>query len=531
MDRELAKQVKEVIELFSKPFGMETILLIGGTTPEEDKQTIARYTANPSKAMIIVGTPGKLESSLYASPALFRTRQLEVLIMDEADSLLEMGFDVSLNRILQKLPKQRRTGLFSATQTKELVQLIRAGLRNPVQVNVTVNSDTGSQSNGDQVTPTSLKNHYCIIPVEEKLRQLVEFLLAHPKEKVICYFLTCAQVNYFWRTITRLSSIEQSPLRIFSLHGKVPHDNRKGIYESFVRQECGALFTTDVAARGLDFPDVDWVLQYDPPQQPDQFVHRIGRTARMGRSGNALVYLTPDEDDYVEFLRYKGIPIEKMESLPLSNNIIPDIQEQQKKERETYDKAQLSFVSFVRAYKEHACNYIFRMNRLDLGHLANGFGLLNLPKMPELTNPNRSIHFHVTAVDTNSIRYKDKKREAARQKKLKQLRAKQEERANRLKPVKIIKKTDAWSAKRRRTALDKGFDVRPSIDAGSDDEEDWNDDWKEFAAEKKLQKRLRKGKISQRHYQKEMQNLDALSEMKKLTAGIPSLEESGEKKS
>lgn len=101
--------MKEVIELFSKPLGMETILLIGGTSPEEDKQTIARHAANPSKAMIIVGTPGKLESSLYASPALFQTRQLEVLIMDEADSLLEMGFEASLNRILQKLPKQRRT--------------------------------------------------------------------------------------------------------------------------------------------------------------------------------------------------------------------------------------------------------------------------------------------------------------------------------------------------------------------------------------------------------------------------------------
>lgn len=510
---------------------MQAILLIGGTTPEEDKQTIARHAADPSKALIIVGTPGKLESSLYASPALFQTRQLEVLIMDEADSLLEMGFEVSLNRILQKLPKQRRTGLFSATQTKELVQLIRAGLRNPVQVNVTVNSDT-AQTQGEQVIPTSLKNYYCIVPVEDKLRQFVEFLLAHPQEKIICYFLTCAQVNYFWRVITRLTSIEQSPLQIFSLHGKVPHEKRKGIYESFVGKECGALLTTDVAARGLDFPDVDWVLQYDPPQQPDQFVHRIGRTARMGRSGNALVYLTPDEDDYVEFLRYKSIPIDALDSLTVSGNILPDIQEQQKKERETYDKAQLAFVSFVRAYKEHACNYIFRMNRLNLGLLANGFGLLNLPKMPELTNPNRSAHFQGSSVDPNTIRYKDKKREAARQKKLKQLHAKQEERANRLKPVKVIKKSDAWSAKRRRDALDKGFDVRPSLDAGSDDEEDWNDDWKEFAAEKKLKKRLRKGKISQRHYQKEMQTLDAMSEMKKLTAGIPSIEGSeGEKKS
>lgn len=101
--------MKEVIELFSKPLGMQTFLLIGGSSPEEDKELFLQHSANPSKGLIIVGTPGKLESALYSSPPLFNTRQLEVLIMDEADSLLEMGFEASLNRILHKLPKQRRT--------------------------------------------------------------------------------------------------------------------------------------------------------------------------------------------------------------------------------------------------------------------------------------------------------------------------------------------------------------------------------------------------------------------------------------
>lgn len=88
---------------------MKTILLTGGASNEEDKEIIDQHISNPSKALIIVGTPGKLESALYASPPLFITRQLEVLVMDEADSLLELGFQASLNRILQKLPKQRRT--------------------------------------------------------------------------------------------------------------------------------------------------------------------------------------------------------------------------------------------------------------------------------------------------------------------------------------------------------------------------------------------------------------------------------------
>ena len=101
--------MKEVIDLFSEPLGMQTILLIGGSSPEEDQKLLNEHNANPSKALIIVGTPGKLESSLYSSPQLFNTRQLEVLVMDEADSLLELGFQASLNKILQKLPKQRRT--------------------------------------------------------------------------------------------------------------------------------------------------------------------------------------------------------------------------------------------------------------------------------------------------------------------------------------------------------------------------------------------------------------------------------------
>ena len=86
---------------------------------------------------------------------------------------------------------------------------------------------------------------------------------------------------------------------LHSLHGKVPQEQRKDIYQDFINKPSGVLFTTDVAARGLDFPDLDLVIQFDPPQQPDQFVHRIGRTARMGKTGTAIVYLTPDQDSYI----------------------------------------------------------------------------------------------------------------------------------------------------------------------------------------------------------------------------------------
>lgn len=140
--------------------------------------------------------------------------------------------------------------------------------------------------------------------------------------------------------------------------------------------------------------------------------------------------------------------------------------------------------------------------------------------MPELSNQNRVANFNPTQIDTNSIKFKDKKREKNRVKKLKDLRNRQEARANRLKPVKVIKKSDPWSAKKRKAAIDKGFDVKSSVDAESDDEDDWNDDWEEFSKEKKLRKRLKKGKISKKHYNKEMDNISAIDEFKQFTASV-----------
>ena len=106
------------------------------------------------------------------------------------------------------------------------------------------------------------------------------------------------------QVLYKLPVIVQANVNINSLHGKVPHDKRKGIYETFIQKDGGVLFTTDVAARGLDFPDVDWVVQFDPPQQPDQFVHRIGRTARMGKSGSAVVFLSSDQENYIGWFSF-----------------------------------------------------------------------------------------------------------------------------------------------------------------------------------------------------------------------------------
>jgi ATP-dependent RNA helicase DDX55/SPB4 len=142
-----------------------------------------------------------------------------------------------------------------------------------------------------------LQNLFVKVESDQKLNQLVDFLLKHKDEKVIVYFLTCACVNFFWWALRELEPLKQIP--IFSLHGQVPAKKRIDVYNSFVALEKGVLLSTDLSARGLDFQDVDWIVQFDPPQDPNFFIHRIGRTARSGRDGKAVVYLMPNEEAFV----------------------------------------------------------------------------------------------------------------------------------------------------------------------------------------------------------------------------------------
>jgi ATP-dependent RNA helicase DDX55/SPB4 len=204
----------------------------------------------------------------------FDVRALEVLVLDEADRLLDLGFEQSINTILLRLPKQRRTGLFSATQTTRVRELARAGLRNPVQVDVKVQRKVGANGSSNQLTPMTLRNSYMFVPAEQKLNHLVHFLTERHTNKVIVFVLTCALVQYLDVVLPRLRAIKDKNITITSLHGKMANKKRVSQYEQFTQLSSGVLLCTDVAARGIDVPDVDWILQYDAPQDPDFFVHR-----------------------------------------------------------------------------------------------------------------------------------------------------------------------------------------------------------------------------------------------------------------
>ncbi|XP_073999366.1 ATP-dependent RNA helicase DDX55 [Rhodnius prolixus] len=408
--RELALQTSEVLEKFLSRMKRryKQALLIGGTKVSEDIERLSDCGAN-----IIIATPGRLEDLFTRGdiPLHLAVKSLELLVLDEADRLLELGFEKSINTILEYLPKQRRTSLFSATQTRQLELLVRAGLRNPVIVAV---KQQGAEVNVS--TPKELINFYKICSPDKKLAFLISFLKEEGlHKKYIIFFLTCACVEYFFILLKELLP----EFTFFEIHGKMKRTRHKTL-KAFKNSLGGVLLCTDVMERGIDIPDVDWVVQYDPPTSVSAFVHRCGRTARIGNIGSALTILMPNEDAYIDFIqRNQKVVLTEFQDLSFFNSttITETARKLQMEDRAVFDHANVAFVSFIRAYTKHDSNFILRVNDIQFANLAKSYGLLRLPKMPELKG--KSLEFDSLAIDINSIQYKDKQKEASRISKLK----------------------------------------------------------------------------------------------------------------
>lgn len=250
--RELAAQTNTVLAAFTKSLNFTQKLLIGGadgTGVEQDVNWIKKNGAH-----IIIATPGRLLELFERKCNLNlcgRVKSLEILVLDEADSLLQ--YTSKINTILQYLPTQRRTALFSATQKKEIQDLIRAGLRNPVLVRIREKSTTS--------TPVRLQNYYMIVEPELKLAKLLAFIAKRGIEKAMIFFPTCACVEY-WSEV--MPDLLPSDMKCMALHGKMKSGRFK-VLEQFKQQKKAILLCTDVLARGVDIPEMNWVLQWEPP--------------------------------------------------------------------------------------------------------------------------------------------------------------------------------------------------------------------------------------------------------------------------
>ncbi|PYI25666.1 DEAD-domain-containing protein [Aspergillus indologenus CBS 114.80] len=387
------------------------LLLGGSTTPAEDLSTFLKRSPN-----VLVSTPGRLLELLSSPHVHCPQSSFEMLVMDEADRLLDLGFKDTLQNILRRLPKQRRTGLFSASISEAVDQIVRVGLRNPVKVMVKVKGTSGAQ---DKRTPASLQMTYLTTPPLHKFATLPALLrsVEPTPQKTIFFVSTCSGVDYLAGI---LPLILGEDFQLIPLHGKHQANVREKNFHRFLNCHTPAiLLTTDVASRGLDIPSVDLVVQIDPPSDPKTFIHRCGRAGRAGRKGLSVVLLHPGrEEDYVSFLDVRKTPVVPYpKPLTVSDADAAAATKRARKavlaDRALHDRGQKAFVSWLRSYSKHQASSIFRVADVDWEALGKAWALLKLPKMPELRSFTGDRTLGVT-LDWDTFTYKDKQREKRR---------------------------------------------------------------------------------------------------------------------
>jgi ATP-dependent RNA helicase DDX10/DBP4 len=302
-----SSQAVQIFEVLRSIGGYHTFsagLVIGGKNLKDERDRLSRMN-------ILVATPGRLLQHMDQTIG-FECDNLQLLVLDEADRILDMGFAKVLNAIVGHLPKSRQTLLFSATQTSSVQDLARLSLKDPVHVSARDEGETDNAINGankGNPTPKTLEQHYILTSLPQKLSMLFSFIKTHLQSKLLVFFSTCKQVRFTYETFCKL----HPGVPLLHLHGKQKQFKRLEIFQKFTKSKHVVLFATDIAARGLDFPSVDWVVQVDAPEDVETYIHRVGRTARYNSQGKALLFLLPSEEEgMVVKLEERGIPVGKI---------------------------------------------------------------------------------------------------------------------------------------------------------------------------------------------------------------------------
>ncbi|XP_012056887.1 PREDICTED: probable ATP-dependent RNA helicase pitchoune [Atta cephalotes] len=354
--RELAMQtfgvLKELMKYHYHTYG----LLMGGASRQTEAQKLEKGIN------IIVATPGRLLDHLQNTPD-FLYKNLQCLIIDEADRILDIGYEEELKQIINILPKRRQTMLFSATQTQKIAMITTLALKKePIYV--------GVDDDKEMATVEGLQQGYVTCPSEKRFLLLFTFLKKNKQKKIMVFFSSCMSVKYHHELLNYID------LPVMSIHGKQKQTKRTTTFYQFCNASTGILLCTDVAARGLDIPDVDWIVQFDPPDDPKEYIHRVGRTARgEGSSGHALLILRPEELGFLRYLKIARVPVNEYE---FSWNKIADIQLQLEKliskNYFLHQSAKEAFKNYVRAYDSHHLKHVFDIETLDLAKVAKSFG-------------------------------------------------------------------------------------------------------------------------------------------------------------
>ncbi|EED16970.1 DEAD box RNA helicase (Hca4), putative [Talaromyces stipitatus ATCC 10500] len=361
--RELAIQIFEVLRKVGRYHTFSAGLVIGGKSLKEEQERLGRMN-------ILVCTPGRMLQHLDQTAEL-DVYNLQMLVLDEADRIMDMGFQQTVDAIIEHLPKTRQTMLFSATQTKKVSDLARLSLQDPEYVAV---HETAASA-----TPSTLQQHYIITPLPEKLDTLYSFIRSNLKSKTIVFMSSGKQVRFVYESLRHL----QPGIPLLHLHGRQKQGGRLDITTRFAQSKHAVLFSTDVAARGLDFPAVDWVIQLDCPEDADTYIHRVGRTARYERNGRAVLFLDPSEEEgMLKRLEQKKVPIERINVKAKKQQSIKDqLQNMCFKDPELKYLGQKAFISYVKSIHVQKDKEVFKVKDLALDAFASSLGLPGAPRI------------------------------------------------------------------------------------------------------------------------------------------------------
>ena len=284
--RELAGQIAQNAKDYGALAGLKVHSIVGGTSVNKDRNKLHRGTD------ILVATPGRLLDLI--DQKAFTLDKVEVLVLDEADQMLDLGFIHALRRISQLVPEDRQTLFFSATMPKQIQELVGKYCHNPVKVSVTPESTTAERI-----------DQFLFMVQQDEKQTLLEMILSerHPVPGKFERVLIFARTKHGCDRIVK--KLSQSGIPANAIHGNKSQPQRERALGEFRSARTPILVATDVAARGIDIPGVSHVLNYELPNVPEQYVHRIGRTARAGRDGIAIAFCAEDERDYLKDIRKK----------------------------------------------------------------------------------------------------------------------------------------------------------------------------------------------------------------------------------
>lgn len=300
--RELAAQIGQAFEALGSLISLRCAVIVGGL------DMVPQAIALGKKPHIIVATPGRLVDHLEKTKG-FSLRNLKYLVMDEADRLLDMDFGPAIDKLLKFIPRERRTFLFSATLSSKVESLQRASLRDPIRVSISTNK---------YQTVSTLLQYLLVIPQCRKDTYLIHLINEFAGKSTIIFTRTV------WETQRVAILLRTLGFGAIPLHGQLSQSARLGALNKFRSGTRDILVATDVAARGLDIPKVDIVLNFDLPQDSKTYIHRVGRTARAGKSGIALSFAT--QYDFEIFQRIEAALGKKLKVYPTEKREVMNFQ-------------------------------------------------------------------------------------------------------------------------------------------------------------------------------------------------------------